>query len=677
MKPIVDTRRATGTSLFCALALGCGIPCWGLPAIQSVQVNPKPLVAGQTFTVTAMASSDVVLGVATVDFRPSLPRLLRVPLALQGGAWTGTGTVPATIQLPAGEEATVTVLLFDSARQRAEATTKVGVASGGIVAIFNAATGVLTITGDDQDNSIAVSGDTGGNILVNDGLVPITGGVPTIANTVLIRAFGLGGRDDIRINEAGGALPPAEFHGGDGNDTLTGGSAADQLFGDGDDDLLVGRRGSDVMDGGNGKDTAVWNPGDGSDVVEGGADEDVLLFNGANISERIDVSANGSRLRFTRDVGNIVMDCDGIEVVTFNALGGADVVTVNDLAGTSVTRVLVDLASPAGSGTGDGQSDTIVVNGTASDDALAVSGSAGAVRVTGLSAAVDVLGADPLSDSLVVNTLGGADVLDATGLEAGEIKLTANGGPQADLLIGGPGDELFIGGQGDDAILAGDGDDTMIWNPGDGDDTLEGQKGADVLLFNGANISEVIDIAANGGRVRFTRNVANIIMDLNDVEQVVFNALGGSDIVSVHDLSGTDVTGVILDLAVPAGSGTGDTQPDSVIVDGTAGDDVIVVAGSGSSLSVLGLAAQVTLLGSEETQDRLTVNALDGDDVIEASGLASGVIQLTGDGGSGNDILIGSAGTDVLLGGPGDDVLIGGAGLDVLDGGTGDNIVIQ
>ena len=42
--------------------------------------------------------------------------------------------------------------------------------------------------------------------------------------------------------------------------------------------------------------------------------------------------------RFTRDVGNITMDLNGVETVNVNALGGADTVTVNDLTGTDVTR---------------------------------------------------------------------------------------------------------------------------------------------------------------------------------------------------------------------------------------------------------------------------------------------------------------------------------------------------
>ena len=63
--------------------------------------------------------------------------------------------------------------------------------------------------------------------------------------------------------------------------------------------------------------------------------------------------------------------------------------------------------------------------------------------------------------------------------------------------------------------------------------------------------------------------------------------------------------------------------------------------------------------------------------MVEASGLAAGAIQLTADGGDGDDVLLGGAGNDVLLGGAGDDVLIGGPGNDIIDGGPGDNIEIQ
>ena len=97
----------------------------------------------------------------------------------------------------------------------------------------------------------------------------------------------------------------------------------------------------------------------------------------------------------------------------------------------------------------------------------------------------------------------------------------------------------------------GGGDDTFRWDPGDGNDTLEGQDGTDSMLFVGANVAENVDIVANGGRVLFLRDVASVTMDLDDVETIDFRALGGADNIVVGDLSGTDLTLSSLDLAGP------------------------------------------------------------------------------------------------------------------------------
>src|SRR5262249_29656594 len=159
---------------------------------------------------------------------------------------------------------------------------------------------------------------------------------------------------------------------------------------------------------------------------------------------------------------------------------------------------------------------------------------------------------------LEVNGLGGDDVINASSLGANLVQFTANGGAGADLIIGSAGDDLVLGGTGDDAAQLGAGDDVFVWNPGDGNDTIEGQAGTDRMLFNGANINEKIDISANGSRVRFTRDIANVTMDLNGVEDIDFNAKGGADTITVNDLSGTGVTQVNLDLAGTPGSGVGD-----------------------------------------------------------------------------------------------------------------------
>ena len=220
----------------------------------------------------------------------------------------------------------------------------------------------------------------------------------------------------------------------------------------------------------------------------------------------------------------------------------------------------------------------------------------------------------------------------------------------------------------------GDGDDLFIWDPGDGSDVVEGQAGTDTMRFNGANIAESFDLSANGARLRLFRDIGNITMDVDDVETVDLNALGGADTITVNDLTATDVTAVNVDLAATGGGGDG--QVDNVIVNGTNGDDAVLAASDSSGVAVTGLAATVAIQGAETT-DRLTIHALGGGDIVDASALTAAAISFIADGGDGDDAISGGAGDDTLFGGNDDDTLIGNGGTDVLDGGAGNNILIQ
>ena len=187
---------------------------------------------------------------------------------------------------------------------------------------------------------------------------------------------------------------------------------------------------------------------------------------------------------------------------------------------------------------------------------------------------------------------------------------TLLGGDGADLIRGGDGNDFIDGNRGNDVALLGAGDDVFQWDPGDGSDTAEGQDGTDLLRFNGNGSPENIDISANGGRVRLFRNVGSVTMDLNDVENIDFNAaLGGVDLVTINDLLGTDVVKIQLDLAGTLGGTTGDGRPDTVIVNGTNGADTVEIFGAGTAYSVVGLPALVSVLNSEPT-DALVVNTL-------------------------------------------------------------------
>ena len=79
-------------------------------------------------------------------------------------------------------------------------------------------------------------------------------------------------------------------------------------------------------------------------------------------------------------------------------------------------------------------------------------------------------------------------------------------------------------------------------------------------------------------------------MDTDGVETVDFNALGGADLVTVNDLSGTDVSNVNVDLAGAIGGATGDGAADRVVLNATNGNHTIHVNGDAGAVKVSGLA---------------------------------------------------------------------------------------
>ena len=488
-------------------------------------------------------------------------------------------------------------------------------ASAATTATFSS--GTLTVLGDNLNNTITISRNAAGTILVNGGAVTVTGGTPTVANTALVRVFGQGGQDVITLNQANGALPAAHLFGGADNDTLTGGAGGDQLFGQAGNDTLLGVGGFDLLFGGSendtitggdaddqafgqsGNDRMIWNPGDDTDLNEGGVDSDTVEVNGGGGAERFTTTANGTRVRFDRiDPAPFAIDIGTSEKLVLNANGGND-----EYSNTGNLAALIAITADGGTG----------------------------------------------NDTL----------------------LGSNG---VDILLGGEGTDFVDGQQGNDTALLGAGDDTFQWDPGDGSDVVEGQDNADTMLFNGSNGNENMDASANGQRVRFFRDLANIVMDLNDVESIVAKTLGGTDRLTVNDLSGTDVTNVVADLA--ASGGGDDAAADNVVANATNGDDVVTVTGAGPNAQVSGLSALVTVPGAIAGSDRVTVNALGGDDVVDASGLAANSALLTLAGGDNDDVLIGGDGDDTLTGGAGDDVLIGGPGNDTIDGAPGDDVVL-
>jgi hypothetical protein len=218
---------------------------------------------------------------------------------------------------------------------------------------------------------------------------------------------GLAGNDLIAAQNGIATLTTLTLDGGDDNDDLRGGDGADTLIGGKGNDHVDGNIGADTAQLGAGDDTFQWDPGDGSDVVEGQSGTDTLAFNGSNAGEQIEVSANGSRGRLTRNIAGITMDFDGIEGVAIRALGSSDAITVVDLDGTAVKTVDVDLSGFDGNG--DGAADAVTVNGTDRRDVVDVTRTGSQVLVSGLAAQTRIVGSEPAVDSLRVQTGAGND----------------------------------------------------------------------------------------------------------------------------------------------------------------------------------------------------------------------------------------------------------------------------
>ncbi len=495
------------------------------------------------------------------------------------------------------------------------------------------ASDLVNIDGSPAADTMAVLADATGTFY--DGGFDILVAPSALAQ---VRVNGLGGDDTITASTA--VLVPLVLDGGDGNDQILGGSGADQLVGGPGNDVIQGGRGADTALLGDGNDTFVWNPGDGNDVVDGEAGTDALSFAASNASESIDLHANGNRVQLTRDIALITMDLGGIERVDVRALGGADTIAVHSLAGTPTSEVAIDLA--AATQTGDAANDAVVVDGGSAT--IAVTAAGPAVVATGLGTKVSVTGGEPTLDRMVVtagaltvdgspgpdtmfaiadtssvlydgggfnvlvapsnvpavtmNGNGGDDVMSTSGgvttplsFDGGDGNDQLFGGAGADHLVGGPGNDLVDGRQGADTVLLGDGDDTAVWDPGDASDVVDGEAGTDALLFHAANIAETIDVRANGSRVRLTRDIATVVMDLGGIERIDVTTRGGSDTVVVNDLTGTPVTQVNLDLA--GFDGVPDATVDGVTVFGSALDDTIAVAADAGTVVVSGLPATV------------------------------------------------------------------------------------
>ncbi|SRR6266542_1190413 len=234
---------------------------------------------------------------------------------------------------------------------------------------------------------------------------------------------------------------------------------------------------------------------------------------------------------------------------------------------------------------------------------------------------------------------GGDDTIAGT---AGDDVITGGGasdhvvaGPGNDVIIGGGGRDFVAGGLGHDTAFLGGGADVFLWDPGEGSDGVDGGRDLDTLPFDGSSGGEIMSLSAVGTRAVFLRQPGNVVMNLDDVEILDLNALGGVDDITVKDMTGTRMRQADIDLSPAGDGGAGDLLADLVPVNGTNHADAVDVVGQGTQVDVSGLRAETRITGTDPALDQLQVDTLGGNDAVSVDPSATALIGVTTDLGPG------------------------------------------
>jgi hypothetical protein len=321
-------------------------------------------------------------------------------------------------------------------------------------------TGTLTVAGTAARDVIHVTIDAN-HVVVDVGFDGTVDAQFNRSQVQQVRVLGAGGNDGMSVDGSGVGDLPITMNGGLSNDFLglvgnigdfgTGDVSVTMIGNDGNDSFLAAApgpvtiragAGDDFVDGGGaGTGQETISLGDGndrfkslingfivggirSDLVDGGTGQNTMEVDGAFASESLSLSANAGHLIVDHDLRDRI-DADNIQDVSwvgFGGLDGGDTIGVNDLSGTDVVRFTPDFTDPL-DGTGpNNSSDSLTVRGTAGVDHITVSGSGANITVAGLTPTVTPVNLAS-EDFLRIETLGGNDTVDSSGLQRGLVQL--------------------------------------------------------------------------------------------------------------------------------------------------------------------------------------------------------------------------------------------------------------
>ena len=437
-----------------------------------------------------------------------------------------------------------------------------------------------------------------------------------------------------------------------------------------------GTAGDDIADGTSGLFGAgaadTLNGNGGNDILNGAGGNDTL--NGGAGDDRLDGGAGTDVAVFAGNIANFALASNGTNLV------------VTDLTGAEGTDTLSTIETLRFAG-----ANYSVVAGTAANNANlnGASGAAGSQAVFGFAG--------------------------------------------TDTLNGGGGNDLLVGGQGNDSVNGGAGNDTAYWSVGDGRDFVNGGADTDTVKLMGDASAETFRIYSRAAalaagltglnanaEIIITRNGttnADIIAELDNIEEIVINGRGGGDtFLPIGDFAPTSLSTSTITIEGSDGDDVVDIgalqSAHRVVFKSSGGDDVILgqmreqdrfeladgktlddytatenadgsttLASEGHSVTFFGTAANAGGASASDDDDDHD-HGDDNHDDDEDAPPPSDAGTLTGTagsdvlkGGSGDDVIRGRGGDDTLSGGSGDDEIEGGAGDDVLSGGSGDDVL--
>ena len=388
--------------------------------------------------------------------------------------------------------------------------------------------------------------------------------------------------------------------------------------------------------------------------------------------------------------GITCLDGNGVELTTQTV---SKIVVNGDDGGQADDDVILDLMPGSFGSRIFSSSGGITVNLGAGNDSFQIRGSTGADKVTAGSVGADAyfeISGDKTADvklvaatpKLVVSLSGGKDVFSGAGSAA-----TISGFAGKSLVVvplttaitvyGGDDDDILQGGAGDDVLNGGNGNDTFkTAATADGADTYNGDDGADTMDYSLRTLGVTVTIGVNADDGANGEN--------DDVTATVENVTGGK---GADTLVGNDQRNVLLggdgDDTLRGGANVTCVDASSGdVLNGGNGDDTFDLGVKGCFTVVVGgLGTDTADYGARSAALFLSLDGVANDGEKDEGGSLAEVEVLVG--GSGNDVITGSAKADRLVGGPGDDVLsglagddelVGGAGNDVLNGGAGNDV---